>query len=271
MALTYCPPARHVEVAKTLRVVLTRQPAQAGAMELELKSSGYSVGFFPLTDFQLPADQTRLAEMIDQLHTGVFQWLLITSPNTIRALKALGWDAARTENYTRIAVTGTGTAKVLAEAGALHTPWMPQHASAQGLQDELPVGDGRQLALPQSEAAGGAMRDFLQSRGWHVMHSIAYQTVDYPAESSRRILPEHQGSSLNLEEIRDHDAVILTAPSAVQRLPEQLSKHPQLIAIGQPTRRAAEQRGIGLLATCETPDAQGIQTVLENFIHHSSQ
>ena len=247
-----------------MRVILTRQPAQAGQIEAGLEQLGYRIGFLPLTDFQLPEDLSPLDEMVTGLHHGAWDRVLFTSPNTIRALVARGWHPANTEAHTTIAVTGPGTARVLHEHGATSTPWMPANdASADGILAQFPPGPGR-LALPQGNAAGHAMTIGLSQRGWEVTHVVAYHTVNYPAVADRALLPAHS-DVLTCENLTADDVVVLTAPSAARRWAETAVTVAALIAIGQPTRRAAEHHDIALAATAPSPDAQGIAQVLERL------
>uniref|UniRef100_UPI0023F8BCA8 uroporphyrinogen-III synthase n=1 Tax=Micrococcus terreus TaxID=574650 RepID=UPI0023F8BCA8 len=63
------------------RIVLTRQPVQAGRLEQDLRDAGCTVRFLPLTDFELPADLTQLRRALERLGAGEYAWLLLTSPN----------------------------------------------------------------------------------------------------------------------------------------------------------------------------------------------
>ncbi len=247
-----------------MRVILTRQPAQAGQIEAGLTNRGYSIGFLPLTDFQLPEDPRALDAMVSGLHEGHWERLLLTSPNTIRALVARGWDPAATEPHTNISVTGPGTARVLHDYGALDTPWMPTaDASAAGILAQFPPGPGR-LALPQGKAAGDAMSTGLTQRGWDVTHVIAYHTVNYPAVPHLALLPAHN-SVLTPTGLTPDDVVVLTAPSAARRWADIAVPVAAIIAIGQPTRQAAHDHHIPLAATATSPDAPGIAEVLDRL------
>lgn len=244
-----------------MRIILTRQPAQAGHIEAGLAALGHEIGFLPLTDFQLPATTHGLDAMVVALHEGRWDRLLLTSPNTIRALVARGWEPARTELHTAVGVTGPGTARVLCDHGATQTPWMPiDDASAAGILDQFPPGPGT-LALPQAAAAGGAMRDGLTALGWEVTHEVAYDTVAYPADPGRALLPGQDGI-LTPSDLTTDDIVVLTAPTAARRWADIGIDGPRLIAIGAPTRTAAHKAALHLLATATSPDATGIADVL---------
>lgn len=243
---------------------MTRQPAQAGHIEAGLEQLGYHIGFLPLTDFQLPTETQTLTNLVTGLHTGRWDYVLLTSPNTIRALAQHHWEPARTETHTTIAVTGPGTARVLYEHGATKTPWMPDgDASAAGILKHFPPGPGT-LALPQGQAAGTTMAEGLTQRGWDVTHVVAYQTVDYPAAPGRGLFPP-QHNTLAPEQLTVDDVVVLTAPSAAQRWATLAVPVGAIIAIGQPTRQAAQHHNIGLTATATSPDATGIAHILTSL------
>src|SRR5699024_4009318 len=162
-------------------------PAQAGHIEAGLEQLGYHIDFLPLTDFQLPPHTGTLDAMVEGLHNGIWQRVLMTSPNTIRALIARGLGSSLPETGNAITVIGAGSARVLYDYGAQHSPWMPQDdASAAGILNQFPPGPGT-IALPQGAAAGSAMRTGLSQLGWCVTHTVAYQTVDYPADPARAL------------------------------------------------------------------------------------
>lgn len=247
-----------------MRIILTRQPAQAGHIEAGLAQLGHTIEFLPLTDFQHPEDTGALDETVEGLHTGRWDRVLLTSPNTIRALVARGWEPAVTEREMVIAVTGPGTARVLYDFGAQQRPWMPtDDASAAGILEQFPNGPGT-LVLPQGAAAGAAMSTGLTERGWQVSHVVAYHTVDFPARTDLALMPTPVGI-LEPSDLTTADIVVLTAPSAARRWATLNVAVRAVIAIGQPTRRTAAQHGIPLAATAATPDATGIATVVDTL------
>ncbi|MGJ5591637.1 uroporphyrinogen-III synthase [Micrococcus lylae] len=118
-------------------LVLTRQPAQAGAVEADLAAAGLDVRFCPLTDFELSGEPGPLRAVVARVEAGECAWLVLTSPNTVRALQAAGWTG-RVGGSTKVAVTGAGTARVLADLGCTAEPWMPEQASAAGILADFP-------------------------------------------------------------------------------------------------------------------------------------
>ncbi|REE03527.1 uroporphyrinogen-III synthase [Citricoccus muralis] len=266
-----------MSVASGRPVILTRQPAQAGAVEAGLAEAGYRITFLPLTDFALPEDLAGLRGIVRQVARAgqgadpIPAWLVLTSPNTVRALVRAGWDG-RVAAGLRVAVTGTGTARVLAEAGCTEIPWMPEgDASAAGILAQFPPpGDTprRVLLLPQSALASDEVAEGLTERGWEVHHVQAYRTVPYPAATGQRLLdgPGGEGAAsvaalATVDDLPGAD-VVLTSPSAVRELVRRrgtaVPAGTRFIALGQPTARAAAEESLDLAATAPSPDAFGV-------------
>jgi uroporphyrinogen-III synthase len=291
-------PGRTAPPARPARpVVLTRQPSQAGAIETGLAAAGYQVAFLPLTDFEVPPDGARLRAAVRSLapvaggtghddpgddkppHGADMDghrpdWVLLTSPNAVRALVRAGWDGCLAKGI-RVAVTGPGTARVLAEAGCAAPPWMPDgDASAAGIlarfpspgESTRPGQAGRRVLLPQSALATDEVAGGLSRRGWDVDRVEAYRTVPYPADPARRLLAPVPGAGVvALGELSGAD-VVLTSPSAVRELVRRRGatspSATRFIAIGRPTARAARTAGLDLAGTAATPDAEGLIAVL---------
>ena len=239
-------------------------------MEADLRAAGWTVRFLPLMDFELPADLAELRSAVQRLGAGEYSWLLLTSPNSVRALSRAGWDGTVPED-TQVGVTGPGTARVLAAAGCMLTPWMPDgDLSATGIAADFPRGPGGRVLLPQSQLASDEVPQGLTATGWIVDRVEAYRTVPYPAAVDRRLLPTQEVSSAGDEDVvRMEDlegaVVVLTSPSAVREVTRQERQDVdgvRWVAIGHPTRRAAEQAGLDLVGTARTPDSDGILNVL---------
>ncbi|MCR4489879.1 uroporphyrinogen-III synthase [Micrococcus luteus] len=174
-----------------MRVLLTRQPAQAGDLEAGLAGTEVAgrrlrVGFLPLTDFALPDDDGPLRALLADwagadgdaagpVRSDGSRWLVVTSPNTVRALRAVGWDG-HVPAGARIAVTGPGTARVLTEAGCDAAPWLPpEDRSAEGLIAGLAAlhPRGARAWLPQSDRARSRLAPGLRAAGWDLRTGLA--------------------------------------------------------------------------------------------------
>jgi uroporphyrinogen-III synthase len=99
----------------------------------------------------------------------------------------------------------------------------------------------------------------------------AYRTVSYPAAPDRRLLPPQPGAEAVVTTQGLAGAVVvLTSPSAARELGRQVPgagrTRPggtRFVAIGEPTRRAAQSAGIDLIGTAASPDAPGLLAVLD--------
>ena len=277
-----------------MRVLLTRQPAQAGDLEAGLAGAEAAgervrVGFLPLTDFALTEDVVPLRALLaDWARRG--GWLVVTSPNTVRALRGVGWDGAVPKD-SRIAATGPGTARVLRAAGLEAAPWTPpEDRSAEGLIAGLTAlhPGGARAWLPQSDRARPRLAEGLRAAGWEVRTVLAYRTVAYPAPAQRRLLAGESESYVEPESAPGSadvvapgalaaepvgTVVLLTSSSAAEEFVaaglaplagagDAAAARVQLVAIGEPTRQTCDRLGLPLAGTAATPDAAGVVAVL---------
>ncbi|HET7414547.1 MAG TPA: uroporphyrinogen-III synthase [Arthrobacter sp.] len=275
-------------------VVLTRSPDRAGTMCATLKATGAQVVLFPVIDFEVPADTSALDEALGRLASGAFDWLVVTSITTVRALAqrcvALGLSmAALVPERTQVAAVGETTRKALAAEG-LGVDLMPGvERSGQGLLQAWPVtGEAVSVLLPQADIADPALGDGLRQRGADVVGLTAYHTVDYPADSWRRLdqsllmasgpIPADETNTpvWAPQEFTAHqlaggvDALVLTSPSAARRVSKEcgpLDSRVKVVAIGRPTAREAERCGLGVSTVAAEPSGGGIAAALEQALN----
>ncbi|WP_288817754.1 uroporphyrinogen-III synthase [uncultured Micrococcus sp.] len=306
-----------------MRVLLTRQPAQASRLEAGLAGARVpgtvgrdgagepvDVALLPLTDFALPDDDAPLRALVRELAgqprstepvqeqasepsaapraTG--RWLIVTSPNTVRALARVGWDGLLPADV-RVAATGPGTARALREAGCAAPVWTPHRdrsarGIAAGLRELVP--GGARAWLPQSDRARPALTDALRGAGWAVQTVLAYRTVAYPARESRRVLAAAAGNEVDgtvatgpkagmtlptwspgeLAAAEAGTVVVLTSSSAAEQFAERCrprgggAAEALLIAIGDPTAETMRALALPVAAVCATPDAAGVLEAL---------
>lgn len=245
-----------------------------------------------LTALRALLDQAVRVGRHDGGHDGRL-WLALTSANTVRALdriarahhglglgRLLGDAGSR---GLRIAAVGPATARALREEG-VPVDLVPFGASsAEGLLETwaqpAPGGPGPgpgTVLLPQSAAARPRLADGLEGLGWRVERVVAYRMAPWPAAHSLTAdQPLDGGQPLSAVQPEDQpvwtlerahrelaaggvDAVILTAPSALRLLAGQrpaLLARPRLVAIGEPTRRAARALGLEILESAGTEPA----------------
>ena len=279
-----------------MRLLLTRQPAQAGGLEVGLAGARVGgepleVGFLPLVDFVRPEDEGPLRRMSAALRDpGSAGVLVVTSPMTVRALRRLG-DGGLAPAVRAVA-TGPGTARALAAAVPGLRVWTPPaDRSARGilagmtgpaaapevvagLWPPAPGGPAPVAWLPQSDRARPELAEGLRAAGWEVRAAVAYRTVPYPARPSwRRVLAGEDAADATvvapggLAGQPPGTAVLLTSSSAAEEfvahgLAPLAGGRVRLLAIGEPTRATCERLGLPLAATCATPDASGVAAAL---------
>lgn len=277
----------HPGALRGARVVVTRAADRAQPLVELLHAEGARVRLAPLLEATLPADTAPLAALLARAadpSTAPGTWLAVTSVNTVRALQALAGGpagpgerlAAARRAGLRVAAVGDATAAALRAAG-LAPDLVPGTAhSAEGLLAEWP-GEERPgtVLLPLSARARPVLADGLAARGYRVRAATAYTTVPWPAPAP---LPSGRANATGAADVEvldragllaalaagGTDAVVLTAPS---HLAELVGEDPAvlagaaLVAIGEPTRRAAADRGLRALAA-QLPTPEGIRDAL---------
>ncbi|WP_285726077.1 uroporphyrinogen-III synthase [Psychromicrobium xiongbiense] len=278
-----------------VRLVLTRSPDRVGAWATAFQAAGAQVLLCPLIDFEsvpVAGGSTGASDegfSLEPLRAGRYDWLVISSITTVRALKAAAAGAPLTELIpptTRIATIGPSSRRVL-EAEGLQVDLAPDgEQSAEGLVAVLPALEGQCVWLPQSDLAAPLLAEGLAARGATVEASTVYRTVDYPAAVERRLVeplavshtsdPEAPSLPLlSVAELRSlmraggAEAILAASPSAAQRLAQVIAPlggaalgGTALIAIGSPTARAAHTAGLHVAATASQPTAEGVLDAL---------
>ncbi|WP_309080079.1 uroporphyrinogen-III synthase [Zhihengliuella sp.] len=273
-----------------LTALLMRSPDRAGRTVAELARRGAATVLCPLIDFELPADTTALDDGLIGLLDGRYDWMVLTSITTVRALKqrsrALGREF-RVPAGTRIGAVGDATARA-ARAEGMDIELLPspeRGQSAEGLVslwEETVAGSSghapARVFLPQADLATEALAAGLQRAGETTDVVVAYRTVDAPARPELRLteplavadgsVPERGAVQLSADGLahlvrtRGVDAVLFTSPSIARRFTDLVGPldGPDGIvpvAIGQPT--AAELHGLGhrgiAVAAAPTPEA----------------
>ncbi|MFC4554435.1 uroporphyrinogen-III synthase [Georgenia faecalis] len=178
-----------------------------------------------------------LDDALDALVRGEHAWLALTSPRALAVLA--GGAAARGIALgaltARVAAVGPGTAAALRGAGARVDLVPAGRSSAADLLAAWPVPPAGRVLVPRSALAGPTLVDGLRARGWEVDDVVAYTTVPAPADP---------GAAAELRAGRV-DVVLLTSGSTAAALLERYGPPGAVVvAIGEPTARAA--RGLGL-------------------------
>lgn len=268
--------------------LLLRSADRSASTVSELNARGASTVLCPLIDFELPADTTALDAGLLRLLDGSYQWLVLTSITTVRALKqraqVLGRELVLPAG-TKLAVVGDATARA-AVAEGMRVDFMPHsdHSAAGMLADWRELEQPSTAFMPQADLASDTLETGLGARGWATDVVVAYATVDAPAREALRLtavlnLPgntELCGPAAQLVDAAalraaagapaGVEAVLFTSPSIVRRFMELVPvPAPGLlpIAIGHATAKQLDSCGWPAAATASYPTPEGLADAWE--------
>jgi uroporphyrinogen-III synthase len=160
------------------RILNTRAAHQAESLNAALRREGALPLEYPCIAIVPPTDTAPLDAALGRLASGGYDWLALTSANTVYAigqrLAHLGLKLA--DGMFQVAAVGPATAEAAQTLG-LTVALLPEDYLAEGLAASLPVEAGARVLLPESAIARPALAKLLAERGARVDGVTAYQTV----------------------------------------------------------------------------------------------
>jgi uroporphyrinogen-III synthase/uroporphyrinogen III methyltransferase/synthase len=193
------------------RILVTRAVHQAGKLSDALRAVGADVIEVPVLEIRPPESFAALDAALAQL--GQYDWLILTSSNTVRALTQRAADRGLPFSLpatTKVAAVGQGTAQSAREAG-LAVTIVPESYLAESLVDAMKdqVG-GQRILLARAAIARDVIPDALRAAGGTVEVVDAY----------RNVLPEAAHEQLRQALAGAVDAIPFTSSSSVTHLVE---------------------------------------------------
>lgn len=193
------------------RVLVTRAAHQAGKLSDGLRALGAEPVEVPVLEICPPEDREPLDRALRRLDT--YDWLILTSANTVRALvervAALGISFAECQ-IPQIAAVGDGTAAAARNAG-FAVAVVPENYVAESLAACLADRvAGKRVLLARAEVARDVIPDALRAAGGEVEVVDAY----------RNVLPEAAPQLLRAALAAGIDAATFTSSSSVTHLAE---------------------------------------------------
>lgn len=243
------------------RIVVTRAAHQAEVLADLLRERGAVPLLYPAIAIQPPQDTTALDNALRQAASGGFDWLVLTSANTVEVLRQRCETLSRSLAKIPAAAVGPATAAAARSALGVDVRIVPDEHVTEALVKALGDVSGRRILLPQANLAQDSLHDQLAQAGADVMVVSAYQTVmgqggvDLPA-----LLRSGQV-----------DAVTFTSASTVTNCLARLRAEggdPALLAyvvvacIGPITARTAEAAGLGPVLVPEDYTLAGLVSAL---------
>ena len=248
------------------QVVLLRDPARAQATVHALEHVGLTAFCTPLIFTVWPADTTALRHRVDELVAGGYDWLVLTSATTVKALhQVLGHR--QLPQGLQLATVGTHTAEVAKDLLGISPSFTPSVQSAAGMSRQWVLPDDARIYYPHGDLASSTLSDWLATQKVHCTEVIAYRTVR-DAQGLIQIDPRPVPADVQvlaadelIRNLNEVDAAIFTAPSIVRHFAALVVKQPQhlaTVAIGKPTAAALEQLGWQVDAIAESPTPLGL-------------
>ena len=196
------------------RVLVTRATHQAGKLSNALRDLGLEPVEVPVLEIREPENSEALDRALRQLNT--YDWLILTSANTVAALKkrarilgiSLGGSAEPV--VPQVAAIGEATAIAAREAG-LTVALVPKTYVAESLLDGLAgQTEGKRILLARSAIARNVIPDTLRAAGAEVDLWEAY----------RNFIPDSAPAELRQALTEGIDAATFTSSSSVTHLAE---------------------------------------------------
>ncbi|MBX2998623.1 MAG: uroporphyrinogen-III synthase [Caldilineaceae bacterium] len=162
-----------------VRIVNTRALHQAQELTDLLEGQGAEVLSYPAISIEPLRDNSALDETIRAAVDGAYDWLVLTSSNTVHALVdrlgALGFEP-KALGEIKVAAVGSATAEAIDHELGLKVNAIPEEFVAEALADAIPVKKGEQILLPQSVLARPVLAEMLRQAGAEVTAVDAYGT-----------------------------------------------------------------------------------------------
>ncbi|PCI28360.1 MAG: hypothetical protein COB67_06520 [SAR324 cluster bacterium] len=239
-----------------MKVLITRNAAQAGSLENKLSAAGAEVTCIPTISIQDPDDWSSFDQAVEELQK--FNWILFTSANAVKQtqkrLSQLGYQF-QDFPHLQFGAVGNQTAQLMEEAG-----WpvdiVPERFQAEGLLDELlrrGVQDNK-IWFPRALKARKYLIPELESAGAEVTLTPVYQNM-VPLEN-REIL--HQTL-----QAKDLDWITFTSSSTVSNFFKILGERdsvelPKIASIGTKTTETLEAFSIKPVFTAIPQNLEGL-------------
>lgn len=251
------------------QIVNTRATRQAEVLSNLLRLRGAVPLAYPCIDIVTPEDTTSLDTALFNLTTGHYDWLTLTSANTIFAIadRLSTLDLPLMSTAFRTAALGPATAAAAKQILNLEALVIPAEYDAENLANSLPITSESHILLPESGIARPTLVEMLMARGAQVTVVTAYQTVcGYGGDDVPRLL-EHQ----------QIDALTFTSSSTVTcflgRLENESGHREKALTlcaacIGSKTAATARDRGFSIVTTASEHTLESLIDALDIHFAH---
>lgn len=244
------------------RVVNTRALHQAAAFDALLMARGVVPVSYPCIAIAPPEDTRELDSALKSLANHEYEWLVITSANTVCMLAQRARALDLHFSGVRVAAVGPSTAAAVESQLGLTVDVIPEEYVAESLVESLTLPPGTRVLVPESALARPVLAGSLRQTGAAVTEVTAYiNTIGSGGEDVPTLL--RQGHI---------DAIAFTSPSTVQnfliRLAAEGGDRELLDAvcigcIGPQTARAARDYGLSVDTVPDEHTLEGLVDALD--------
>jgi uroporphyrinogen-III synthase len=229
-------------------VLVTRPIDRSDHLVRLLEGRGARVLSAPTIEL-VPARAAPLADALERLAAGGFDWVVLTSPATVDVLR----EHLRGPRDVRakLAVIGDGTAAAFRRWTRRAADLQPSTFTTAGLARAFPRGSGRVLCA-RADIAPDGLEAAIAKKGWTAERVDAYRTR-FP-----RSLPKDARDALRRGEV---DAVTFTSGSTVRGFVRALGAvkgTPKVVCIGPVTAREARAHGFAVAAVADPHTVEGL-------------
>lgn len=252
------------------RIVNTRAVHQATELDTLLRARGAEPLSYPCIAITPPGDTGKLDNALRSASEGAFDWLILTSANTVLSLAhrldTMGLSLRGVANL-RVAAVGTSTGQAAKAQLGVEVDLLPDEFTGESLAKSFKHIQGQRILLPVSDIAPSTLADALRASGATVTRVVAYRTI--PGSDGVDI------ASLLAE--KQVDAVTFTSSSAVEnflcRLTTEGGNREHLdgvctACIGPQTALAARDSGLQVSLTPASHTLDGLVAGLESHFEH---
>ncbi len=236
-------------------IVVTRPADRATRLVNLLDQHGASVLVAPAIDLR-PVRSAALTAALRDLAAGSFEWIVLTSPATVRMLdeRLRGPRDVR----AKVASVGEGTASAFERWARRPADLVPRAFTVDALARTFPRGSGHVLCA-RADIAPEGLEDALARKGWSPTRVDAYRTI-FP-----RSLPAEARRALASGEV---DAITFTSASTVRGFLGALGDiglrgKPKVVCIGPITAKEAREHGLTVHAVADPHTTDGLVDALE--------
>lgn len=240
-------------------VLVARDPERAAGLLALLRARRLDPVAAAVIERAPVDDPAELDAARERLAGGAYDWVVITSVNAVDALLgpspddnpasptgSTGSTGSGTAGSVRWAAVGPATRRALTARG-LAVDLVPATPTGAGVAEAFPSAPGDhvpapRVLLPLGNLASDTLRTDLEAKGWAVDTVTVYRTVT-------RELP--------MELRRPYDVVVVASGSAARQVAAQLGPQ-RVVAIGEPSARAAGAVGHAVLAVAAEPTDEAL-------------